>query len=219
MQSRGEASIIFPDLASLQTIVDEELLFSRTPCAILRAYGSNHASPDTKFLERVALFKARGIPTGAYYFATPTTDPTVDGGAEVNAQCDQFIAILQQAYGTGKYGDLIPMLDIEAWDYNVSPLKPMYYGITGAMILDWIQRFRDRFFEKTNRRLGLYSSCYFMNLAPPTEGLGLAESDLSVLSNMPLWLPEYDEYKAEQTQPDYVVPNWNGWGKFAVLAV
>lgn len=214
MQTRGASDILFVDLSSFQGIVDEALLVSKTPVAILRAYGSNHASADTAFLERVAMFKTHNIPTGAYYFATPSTDPATDAGAEVNAQCDQFIAILEEAYGVGKYGDLIPFLDVEAWETTLEPDKPMYYGLTGAMILDWIKRFRDRFNTTTKRKLGLYGGRWFFQQATYPEGLALTQMQLSELSDMPLWLAEYDQYNVNQTAPEYTVPNWGGWTSF-----
>lgn len=215
MQSRGETDILFVDLSAYQVIEDEALLVSKSPAVILRAYGSNHTNADTEFLTRVAMFKTHNIPTGAYYFATPSVDPTTDGGAEVNAQCDQFIAVLEQAYGTGKYGDLIPFLDVEAWDTTLDPDKPMYYGLTGAMVLDWIKRFRDRFNTATKRKLGLYGGRWFFQQATYPEGLALTQAQLSELDDMPLWLAEYDEYNANQTDPSYIVPDWGGWTSFA----
>lgn len=214
MQTRGESSIIFPDLSSLQTITDLELLISKSPAIILRAYGSSHAAPDTEFIARAQLFRSRGVPTGAYYFGTPSTDIAIDGGAEADAQCDQFIAVLEQAYGVGDYGDLIPFLDIESWGADV-PQKPMFYGMDAAKILAWVKRFRDRFNSITKRKLGLYAGRYFMQQAAYPEGLAMTSGQLTELSNMPLWLAEYDQYNVNQTAPEYIVPNWAGWNSFA----
>jgi GH25 family lysozyme M1 (1,4-beta-N-acetylmuramidase)/predicted secreted protein len=215
VQTRGQSNIIFPDLSSLQTIVDVELLISKSPAIILRAYGSNHTAPDTEFIARAQLFRSRGVPTGAYYFATPSTDVAVDGGVEADAQCDQFIEVLQQAYGVGDYGDLVPYVDVESWGADV-PQKPMFYGMDGTKILAWVKRFRDRFNSVTKRKLGLYAGRWFMQEgAYPTDGIAMTTEQIAELSNMPLWLAEYDQYKVAQTAPEYIVPNWGGWTSFS----
>lgn len=193
MQTRGSASLLGIDFSSYQTITDQNTLFTTSPHFVyFRAYGSSHSASDSQFLSRVSLYKsyAPTVKTGAYYFATPETPITVDGGAECDAQCDQFISILQQAYGQGQYGDLIPMLDVEAWG-STTPQGPMYYGVTGRQLIDWIKRFRDRFFNTTNRRLGLYTDKYFMT--DPSQ-MNIDSTTLSEISNMPLWYASYDKY-------------------------
>ena len=161
MQTRGAANILGVDLSAYQTITNAATLFAQSPNYIyLRAYGSSHAAPDTTFLDRVALANSYGVPTGAYYFATPTT-PITTSAAECEAQVEQFAAVLEQAYGAGNYGDLIPVVDCESWD-STTPQKPMYYGMTGDQIIDWIKHFRDTFFTRTGRRLGFYSNRYFL---------------------------------------------------------
>lgn len=212
MQTRGSADIIFVDISAYQTITDENLLFSKTPAIYLRAFGSNHATVDATFYERAAMAKAHGVPCGAYYFATPTTDPATDGGAEARAQADQFITVLQNAFGTGKYGDLIPMLDCEAWDSTVTPMKPMFYGITGAILLAWIEAFRDHFFARSGRRLGFYSNRYF--LTDPTQA-AMTTAQITELNNMPLWLAEYDNYYPQNTTDTAAPANLGGWTTYA----
>lgn len=211
MQTRGSANLTFIDFSSYQTIVDQNLLISKLSGkgALLRAYGSTHTSRDSTFLDRVAMFKAAGIPTGAYYFATPTTDPAVDT-SEIDAQCDQFIDVLQLAYGTGNYGDFIPMLDVESWG-STTPQHPMDYGITGTKLANWVVHFKDRFFTKTKRRLGFYSNRYF--LTDPTQA-NMSASDLNLLSAMPLWLAEYDSYYPNNTIDTNAPANLGGWTSF-----
>lgn len=214
MQTRSSANFLFIDFSSLQTIVDQNLLISKLQgkAAYLRAYGSSHTAADTTFVTRAQLLQANGIPSGGYYFATPTTDPAVST-SEIDAQCDQFIAILQQAYGTGKYGSMIPILDVEAWD-TTTPQKPMYYGLTGTMLVNWILHFRDRFFASTGRTLGLYSDRYF--LTDPTM-MNINGTDLAKLSSMPLWLAEYDKwYPANAPMTNGV---WSGGVTTATLEI
>lgn len=191
MQTRSAANIKFIDFSSFQTIVDQTLLLSKLQgkCAYLRAYGTDHTAPDSQFVSRAQMFKANNIPSGGYYFATPTTNPAVST-SEIDAQCDQFISILQTAYGTGNYGDLVPILDVESWD-STSPQKPMYYGLTGSMLASWVAYFRDRFLTKTGRVLGFYSNRYF--LTDPSQ-MAMSGTDLDTLKSMPLWLAEYDEW-------------------------
>lgn len=198
-------------MSAYQTIVNQNLLISKLSGkgCILRAYGSDHTTRDSTFLDRVAMFKSVGIPTGAYYFATPTTDPAVDT-SEIDAQCDQFIAVLQLAYGTGEYGDIIPMLDVETWG-STTPQHPFDYGLTGSMIADWVVHFKDRFFTKTGRRLGFYSNRYF--LTDPTQA-NMSAADLDKLKAMPLWLAEYDQYYPNNTIDTNAPADLGGWTSF-----
>lgn len=217
MQTRGQANIIFPDFSSLQGIADEALFLDKLEQAggaILRAYGSNHATPDTTFVQRVALLKTRNIPSGAYYFATPTTPIDQGGDVECNAQCDQFLTTLQSAYGAGNFGEFTPFLDIESWGAT-TPQAPMYFGMNGTKILGWVKHFRDRFNAASGRKLGIYCGRWFMQQAPyPSEGIAMTNEQLAELSDMPLWFAEYDLYNANQIDDSWVVPNFGAWTQF-----
>jgi GH25 family lysozyme M1 (1,4-beta-N-acetylmuramidase)/predicted secreted protein len=192
MQTRGSANILGIDISSYETITDQTKLFQTSPNFIyLRCFGSNHSAIDSTFVQRAQMYTAQGIPSGGYYFCTPSTPITSDGGAESNAQCDQFIAGLQQGYGSGKFGDLIPFIDIESWG-SVTPQYPMYYGITGDQLIDWIKNFRDRFYSKTNRRLGIYAGRYFMT--DPSQ-MNISSTKLNEINDMPLWYADYDIYR------------------------
>jgi predicted secreted protein len=217
MQTRGSANIEGLDISAYQTITNAADLFADYPNYIyLRAYGSA-GSPDTTFVSRVALAKSYNVPSGGYYFAMPSKALGNGGEAECDTQCDQFIAKLQEAYGAGKYGDLIPMLDVEAWDATVTPMKPMYYGLTGAQVIDWVKRYRDRFYNTTKRRLGFYSNRYFLTGTVANECLvGLTTAKLSEISNMPLWLAEYDQYYPENVPPTGAPASLGGWTTYAL---
>src|SRR3954468_17522529 len=184
MQTRGSMTIEFLDFSSLQGITNQSLLLSKLAGkgAYLRAFGSSHTAVDSAFYARAKLLADNGILQGAYYFATPTTDPAVDV-SEIDAQCDQFITALTTAYGAGNYGDFVPMLDVEAWGTN--EVHPLDYGISGQKLIDWVKHFRDRFFTKTGRRLGFYSNRDFLQNAAK---MALTDAQLNELSNMPLWL-------------------------------
>jgi predicted secreted protein/GH25 family lysozyme M1 (1,4-beta-N-acetylmuramidase) len=210
MQTRGSANKLGLDISEYQTITDAKKLFADYPDYIyLRAFGSL-GNVDAKFLERVALAKSYGVPSGAYYFSHPTKALGNGGEAEVDSQCGQFIDLLQQGYGAGKYGDLIPMLDVEAWG-TTTPQHPMYDGITGVQLVAWVGRFRDRFFTKTNRRLGFYSNRDFL-----TNVMAITTAQLDPLKNMPLWLAEYDQWYPANV-PDTGAPaNLGGWTTYVL---
>lgn len=217
MQTRGSATIEGLDISSFQTITNAADLFADYPNYIyLRAYGSS-GNPDSTFVSRVALAKSYNVPSGGYYFAQPTKALGNGGEAECDLQCDQFIDKLQEAYGGGKYGDLIPMLDVEAWDSTVTPMKPMYYGLTGDQVIDWVKRYRDRFYNRTKRRLGFYSNRYFLTGTVANECLvGLTTAKLQEINNMPLWLAEYDQYYPANAEPTGAPANLGGWTTYAL---
>ena len=210
MQTRGAANILGVDLSAYQTITNAATLFAQSPNYIyLRAYGSSHTAPDTTFLDRVTLANSYGVPTGGYYFATPTT-PITTSPAECEAQAEQFADVLEQAYGAGNYGDLIPVVDCESWDAT-TPQKPMYYGMYAAQIVEWIKHFKEYFFTRTGRRLGFYSNRYFLE---DSTQLAMTSAQISEFWDMPLWLAEYDEWYP-QNVPDNAAPaNLGGWTSY-----
>jgi lysozyme len=212
MQTRGSANIFGLDISEYQGITNPTDLFADFPRYIyLRAFGSA-GNPDKKFIERVSLARSYGVPSGAYFFAQPTKALGNGGEAEVTTQVNLFADLLEQAYGYQNYGDLIPMLDVEAWG-STTPQAPMFYGLTGLQIVAWIELFRDKFFTRTKRRLGFYSNRYF--LLDPTQ-LGLTHLQLDPLKNMPLWLAEYDRYYPENV-PDTGAPaNLGSWTTYAL---
>jgi lysozyme len=206
MQTRQAASIIGVDISDFQTITDAATLYTKADYIYLRAYGSNHVTMDPTFLERAAQARSYGCPAGAYYFATPTTPITTDGGAECEAQVEQFAAALEAGFGAGDYGDLIPMLDVESWD-DTTPQKPMYY-MNGTQLTAWILRVKDAFFTRTGRKLGFYSNRYF--LQDPAQ-MAMTTEEITQLSEMPLWLAEYDVYYPANTEPTGAPANLGGW--------
>ncbi|MDU7141480.1 MAG: hypothetical protein E6319_00790, partial [Anaerococcus vaginalis] len=61
-----------------------------------------------------------------------------------DSQCDEFIDILQEGFGEKDYGDLFPVVDVEA---------PIDNKISTKALVDWVDRFRKRFERKTRRRV------------------------------------------------------------------
>lgn len=117
MKARSSTDLLGADISSYQSITDPAQFFTDFKFVYFRAYGSNHADGgDTKFIEFAKLAKQYGVPSGGYFFATPT--PGADLKTDAEAQAALFIQKLQAAYGTGKYGDLIPMIDIEEYSGN-----------------------------------------------------------------------------------------------------
>lgn len=216
MQPRSTAGYFGLDISSFQIIVDAPKFFQKSPhFNYFRAYGSNHSGTgDTSFLNFVALAKQYGVPSGAYYFGTPRK-PVNPGTiqSEAREEADQFIAKLQEAYGTGRYGDLIPMLDIEEYkDLRTSTNGyPKASGMTSNELLQWILEFRNYFKAQTGRAVGFYSNRYFMQ--DPTQ-MALSDAQMIQLYIMPLWLAEYDRYYPGN--PANGPARWAGWNDYNV---
>lgn len=194
MQNKTSANIIGPDLNEYRGEVDYSLLATKTNYCYLRGSGNGSGKfrIDRKFIEYVQGLKSVGILTGAYHYAVPSYDLTT-----ADAQCDSFIDILEQAYGQGYYGDLFPVIDIEA---------PVDKSISTDALLDWVDRFRKRFERKTRRKMMLYTGAFFIelynNFYHSTKGF--------VLSDMPLWIAMYPEFPANPPYPK----DQGGWTRW-----
>ena len=152
MQDKNPLSTFGPDLNEFSRDVNFLTLAKNSDFIYLRASGSGTGKLriDKKFLEFAKECRRLGIPCGAYHFAKPSKD--LDSAV---IQADQFIDVLQQGFGTGDYGDLFPVLDVET---------PTDRSLTPTELVNWIDRFRDRFEEKTRRRLMLYTGLFFIGL-------------------------------------------------------
>ena len=95
---------------------------------------------------------------------------------------------MQKGFGDGDYGDLFPVVDVEA---------PVDRSITTAQLLNWVDRFRKRFEKRTRRRLMLYTGAFFIdiydNFLYPGKGY--------ILSDMPLWIAMYTSIKGNPPYP------------------
>lgn len=194
MQNATDRNIIGPDLNEYRGEVDYALLATQTPYAYLRGsgYGTGRFRIDRMFIEYVRGLRNVGVKTGAYHYAVPSTDLST-----ADAQCDNFIDILQQAYGPGRYGDLFPVIDIEA---------PLDKSISTDALLDWVDRFRKRFERRTRRKMMLYTGAFFIelynNFYHTKKGF--------ILADMPLWIAMYPEI---QPNPEYP-RDQGGWTRW-----
>lgn len=223
------------DVSSLQTITNETLLFNSIDFLYARAYGSDHTGTgDSKFVDYCTRARAHGVPVGGYYFGTPYYDPngmSLDWEIIEHAQdsAQQFVNKLETAFGAGNTGDLIPMLDVESYQdkYNQPNGKhtatmvnnyPQESGMTGDQLITWIKAFRDFFYQQTGRRCGIYAGRYFMTTTALAnglkEGMALTTAQMQQISDMPLWLAEYDEYTTGGSANNVTPPNLGGWDKY-----
>ena len=116
-----------------------------------------------------------------------------------DSQCDDFINILQDAFGEKDYGDLFPVLDVE---------PPTDKSISTQALINWIERFKTRFEKKTRRRLMLYTGVFFVeiynNFFIPNKGYPL--------KNMILWIAYYTAISGNAPVP----PDVGGWTRWRV---
>lgn len=194
MQNKSPNNIIGPDINEYRGAVDYNLLATKTPYCYLRASGSGSGRfrVDKNFFTYVKGLKSVGILSGAYHYAVPSYDLTT-----ADSQCDSFIEVLQQAYGTKNFGELMPVIDIET---------PLDKSISTDALLDWVDRFRNRFVRKTRRVLMLYTGAFFIemynNFYHSKKGY--------ILSNMPLWIAMYPERPSNPPYPKDQ-GGWKSW--------
>ncbi|WP_300261849.1 glycoside hydrolase family 25 protein [Clostridium sp.] len=196
MQNKNPLSIFGPDLNEFSRDVNFVTLDKNSDFIYLRASGSGTGKLriDKKFLEFAKACRKLDIPCGAYHFAKPSKD--LDSAA---MQADQFIDVLQQGFGTGDYGDLFPVLDVET---------PTDRSLTTTELVNWVDRFRDRFEEKTRRRLMLYTGLFFIDLYDDFKVPGKGYP----LSDMPLWIAMYTRIPSNPKVP----PNIGGWKRWTM---
>lgn len=142
---------------------------------------------DSQFLKNVIRAKSAGLLTGGYHFSRPQNNYA---NAEIEAQ--HFINTLESAYGEGNYGDLMPVLDLEAPAVGQKPFSgavaytEIDITLEGEQLLIWAWRFKSYFEAKTNVKLMLYTAKWFYfdeyKIFPYAN----------VLLSMPLWVAEYN---------------------------
>lgn len=115
MKARSSTDLKGADISSWQKITNPQQFFTDFQFVYFRAYGSG-GTVDADFVSNVKLARSYNVPSGGYFFARP--NPGVDIKADAEAQAQWFVDKLQEAYGTGQFGDLIPMLDVEAYTGN-----------------------------------------------------------------------------------------------------
>ncbi len=196
MQNKNPNSRFGVDINEYTTSVQFDVLATKIDFLYLRASGSatGRFRADRKFVDYAKNSRNYGIPAGAYHFAMPSYDLT-----DADRQCDDFINTLQQGFGNKDYGDLFPVIDVEA---------PLDKSISTRTLIDWIDRFRKRFERKTRRRLMIYTGTNFIELYDnfyiPGRGYPL--------KNMPLWIAMYTSIPINPEFP----PNVGGWTRWRI---
>lgn len=196
MQDRNPRSTFGVDLNEYTTEVNFRTLATKVDFLYLRASGSATGTfrEDRKFVDFARESRNYGILVGAYHYAVPSYNVLT-----ADSQCDDFIDTLQRGFGNKNYGDLFPVIDVEA------PLDPQ---IDTDTLLNWVDRFRNRFEKKTRRRLMLYTGLFFIQLYNDFR-----RSDGTYpLSNMPLWIAMYRSVPGNPPVP----PNIGGWRRWRI---
>ncbi|MGL5085006.1 MAG: GH25 family lysozyme [Clostridium sp.] len=198
MQNKNANSLFGIDINEFTQDVNFEVLAKTLDFLYLRSSGSGSTGGkfrvDKKFLEYAPKSRQYGIPVGAYHFGVPSYDLTA-----ADSQCDDFINLLQKGFGDKNYGDLFPVLDIEA---------PIDNKISTKALVTWVDRFRKRFEKKTRRRLMLYTGLFFIELYDDFNVPGLGQP----LKNMPLWIAMYTKVPINPPYP----PNAGGWKRWRI---
>lgn len=196
MQNNNPNSLFGIDINEYSENVQFDVLATKIDFLYLRASGSSTGRfrVDRRFFEYAKSARGIGIPVGAYHFALPSYDLT-----DADRQCDEFIDALQQGFGNKDYGDLFPVIDVEA---------PLDKSISTKTLINWIDRFRKRFEQRTRRRLMIYTGTNFVELYDnfyiPGRGYPL--------KNMPLWIAMYVKIPINPEFP----PNVGGWTRWRI---
>ena len=196
MQNKNPNSTFGIDINEYTQNVNFQTLARTIDFLYLRSSGSGSGRfrVDRKFLEYAKAARNYGIPVGAYHYAIPSYDLTT-----ADSQCNDFINILQEGFGNKNYGDLFPVLDVEA---------PVDNKISTKALIDWIERFRKCFEKKTRRRLMLYTSTFFIELY---NDFKLPDGS-QPLKTMPLWVAMYTKIPGNPPFP----PDAGGWTRWRV---
>lgn len=196
MQNRNPNSTFGIDINEFTQNTNFQTLARTVDFLYLRASGSGSGRfrVDKKFLEFAKAARNYGIPVGAYHYALPSYDLST-----ADSQCNDFINILQEGFGSRDYGDLFPVLDVET---------PIDNKMTTKALIDWIQRFRKCFEQKTRRRLMLYTGAFFIEFY---DDFRLPDGS-QPLKTMPLWIAMYTKI---EVNPEYP-PNLGGWTRWRI---
>ncbi|WP_194191171.1 glycoside hydrolase family 25 protein [Clostridium chrysemydis] len=196
MQDKGPKDTFGIDLNEYSQNVDFKVLASTIDFLYLRSSGSGSGKfrEDKKFVEFAKQSRGYKIPVGAYHFGVPSYNLV-----SADEQCDDFIGILQKGFGNKNYGDLFPVLDVET---------PIENKLSNDAMLNWIDRFRNRFEKKTRRRLMLYTGTFFIDLYGDFKN----SKGEQPLKNMPLWIAMYTNIPNNPPYP----PNVGGWTRWRI---
>lgn len=196
MQNKNPNSLFGVDINEYTQNVNFNILATKIDFLYLRSSGSatGRFRIDKKFIDFAARSREFGIPVGAYHFGVPSYDLNT-----ADRQCDGFIDVLQEGFGTKDYGDLFPVIDVEV---------PLDNSISTKALIDWIERFRNRFEKKTRRKLMLYTGSFFISIYNNfyIQGKGYP------LKKMPLWIAMYTKIPGNPPYP----ADQGGWTRWRI---
>lgn len=220
MQQGSSSDITVVDVSEYNSPIDfVAMKNSGINYVLLRAYGADHSgNGDTSFETYVSASRNAGIKTGAYFYAMPSS-PTLDLN-QAHTEADLFINKLQAGYGTGQYGDLMPVIDLEDNTGHTPTGQGTTLQMTVSDLLTWTNEFRNYFQQKTGRILGLYTSDDFIsdlrsnfNYDNTTDG-PVSGTQGNIIVDMPLWIAGYTNYARYQGG---VMPESGGWTKWQLF--
>ncbi len=145
MQNKNDKSLFGVDINEYTQGVDFAVLTTKIDFLYLRSSGSatGRFRRDQKFIEFAQKAREFGIPVGAYHFGVPADDLTT-----ADAQCDDFIQVLQEGFGNKDYGDQ------KAREFGI-PVGAYHFGVPAddlttadAQCDDFIQVLQEGFGNK-----------------------------------------------------------------------
>ena len=154
---------------------------------------------DSRFTANASSARSAGIYTGAYHFARPDLNPSLESAKE---EVRNFIDTLQRGFGTGNFGDIYPALDLEV------PFPKKDDKFSTARLIKWANTFRNYFQQLTGKTLMIYTGVYFIK-----EYDNFSYENLkNPLANMPLWIALYPRSKENPEAP----PDAGKWSRWTI---
>ncbi|NEW06886.1 hypothetical protein GK047_12825 [Paenibacillus sp. SYP-B3998] len=182
MQNRTDTDIMGIDVSHHNGDIDwNAVKNSGVQFAYMKASEGDNFK-DNKFETYVKEARAAGLPAGAYHFARPT-----DNAPQTEAR--HFLDTLKT--GMPDYGDLMPVLDLEA------PTEASQSN--GEFISNWARSFISVIQQETGKQVLLYTGNWFVN---QFDNLNNA------LKDIPLWIANYSNIQAP--------PDCGGWTRWLV---
>lgn len=132
--------------------------------------------PDPTFARNWAQMRSAGIARGAYHFARPCK------GRDPHAEVKEFLAAVDRAGGF-RPGDLVPMLDMEAFGTTGAPLSPQD-------TLEWARAFVHDLHGKVGRMPVIYTGSFWRDaMGNPADDLGCKLWLAAYVKSPTKWIP------------------------------
>jgi len=164
---------------------------------------------DDYFLTNAIGARSAGIPIGGYHYIHVS-----DRLEEPEKLAEAFINVLEATFGVGRYGDLIPVIDIEEPVSDESILSHETVGdkLNAADILTFVVRYKNYFEQRTGIQLMIYTAEWWVKGEPtvPFRGFQDFYGTNNPIKSMPLWTAAWTRY-GYQFPRDY-----GGWTKWTV---